>query len=85
MFGAVLSRCDNTAPDSLVLCIIHPNKFSSPAMQYGIEMESVALTKYVEYQQCNGHPNLAVCPSGFFVSTSHSIIGVCLDGAVHNS
>ena len=53
-------------------------------MQYGIEMESVALSKYVEYQQCNGHPNLAVYPSSFFVSTSQSIIGICLDGAVYD-
>ena len=71
MFGSVLSRRDNSPPDSLVLRIMQPKQFSSPATHYGIEMESVALSKYVEYQQCNGHPALAVCPPGFFVSMSH--------------
>ena len=84
MFGAVLSLRDNTPPDSLVLRIMQPKQFSSPATKYGIEMESVALSKYVEYQQCNGHPDLAVCPSGFFVSKLHSFLGTSPDGAVYD-
>lgn len=47
LFGQVLSRWVDTPPDNLVLRIIQPKKFSTPATRYGIENERAALEKYV--------------------------------------
>jgi hypothetical protein len=63
MFGHVLSRRVDT-PDNLVLRIIEPKTFSTPATRYGIENEQVALEKYTTYQRNNGHPHITVSPSG---------------------
>ena len=59
LFGTVLSHRDT----SLVLRIVQPKQFSTAATQHGIEMEPIAVAKYVEYQHNNGHPNLSVCSS----------------------
>ena len=47
-------------------------------------MEPIAISKYVEYQKSNGHPDLTVCASGFIVSTSHPFLGASPDGAVYD-
>ena len=47
-------------------------------------MEPVAICKYVEYQQSNGHPDLTVCASGFIVYTPHPFLGASPDGAVYD-
>ena len=47
-------------------------------------MEPIAISKYVEYQQSNGHPDLTVCASGFIVSTQHPFLGASPDGAVYD-
>ena len=71
LFGIVLPHRDTTPPDNLVLHIhvLQPKNFSSQATQHGIEMEPLAISKYREYQQSNGHPDLTVCASGFIVNT----------------
>ena len=60
IFGPVLSRRVDTPPDNLVLRIIQPKKFSTPATRYGIENEQVALENYTTYQRTNGHPDIIV-------------------------
>ena len=47
-------------------------------------MEPLAISKYREYQQSNGHPDLTVCASGFIVNTAHPILGASPDGAVYD-
>ena len=84
LFGSVLSRRDNTPPDALVMRIIQPKQFSSAATQHGIEMEPVAITRYMKHQHSNGHPDLCVCSAGFFVSTSHPFLGASPDGSVYD-
>ena len=84
LFGAVLTRRADTPPDSLVLRIIQPRSFSTPAIQYGIENEQVALKEYVAYRQAHGHPHLTVSPSGFLISTMHPFLGASPDGVVHD-
>ena len=84
LFGMILTRRVDTPPDSLVLRIIQPKNFSTPATQYGIENEQVALKEYVAYQQAHGHPDLTVSPSGFLVSATHPFLGASPDGAVYD-
>ena len=50
-FGEILHRRRDTPPDRLVLSILMPRKFSSPATTWGIENESRAIQAYIEHKQ----------------------------------
>ena len=57
LFGAVLSRKPNTPPDNLVLRIIQPKHFSTPATRYvqymyGIKKEEYAVKEYASLYVC---------------------------------
>ena len=84
LFGAVLSRRENTSPDSLVMHILQPKKFFSHATEYGGQTEQIAISKYIEHQHANGHPNLTVSPCGLFVCLLHPFLGASPDGAVYD-
>lgn len=84
LFGSVLSRRADTPPDNLVLRIIQPKSFSTPATRHGIENEPVAIENYISYQQSNGHPEIAVSPTGFYISVEHPFLGASPDGAVYD-
>ena len=84
IFGAILSRKESTPPDNLVLRILQPKNFTSPATSYGIEMEHVAVKAYVTYQERHGHPNITVTKCGFHISNTHPFLGASPDGAVYD-
>ena len=84
MFGTVLERKPDTPPDSLVLRILQPKQFTSPATEWGKTHESIAITEYVKYQHSHGHPSLTVTPVGFHISLSHPYLGASPDGAVYD-
>ena len=46
-FGEILHRRKDTPPDRLVLSILNPRTFSSPATTWGIEHEAMAIQAYV--------------------------------------
>ena len=83
-FGAILRRKSDTAPDSLVLCIIQPKNISTAAIQYGIKNEQIALKEYVAYQQMHSHPHLSVSPTRFYINKGCPFLGVSPDGAVYD-
>ena len=62
LFGQVLHRHADTPLDTLVLCIIEPKQFISPATEYGKKYESTALE---EYKVCREHRDITVCSAGF--------------------
>jgi hypothetical protein len=84
IFGHVLSRRADTPPDNLVLRIIQPRSFSTPATKYGIENEQVALKKYIACQKAEGHPDIVVSPSGFHICAEHPFLGASPDGSVYD-
>ena len=47
LFGSILQRRSDTPPDSLVLKIFQPNKFTSAATEWGNTHESVAIAEYI--------------------------------------
>ena len=77
LFGHILRRRSDTPPDSLVLRILQPKQFSTPATSWGITHEPLAITKYTEYQHEQGHDGLIVAPSGFLISKTHPFLGAC--------
>ena len=83
-FGAVISRKPDTPPDKLVLQILRPTNFTSPAIQYGIQHEKLAVDAYVDYQQHNGHPDILVTQSGFIVNPLYPFLGASPDGTVYD-
>lgn len=83
-FGTIYTRRPTTAPDNLVLRIIQPRNFSSPATQYGIDNEQNAIHEYIAYRQSHGHPQLSVSPSRFLISSEHPFLGASPDGAVYD-
>ena len=83
LLGAVLSHRNTTPPDSLVLRIIQPKSFCTPAT-YGIEKEQHAIKEYIAHQHRQGHPNLVVSPSGVIVNPKYYCLGTSPDGAVYD-
>lgn len=84
LFGAILSRRLTTPPDSLVLRIIQPKCFSTPATAYGIEHEMPALQAYTTHQLMNGHSNMVVTASGFHINPDYPFLGASPDGSVYD-
>ena len=84
MFGTILRRKPDTPPDNLVLRILQPKNFTSPATEWGKTQESVAMKSYVQYQHSNGHSSLTVTPVGFHISLTHPYLGASPDGAVYD-
>ena len=84
LFGAVLSRKPDTPPDSLVLRIVQPKSFSTPAITYGVEKEKCAIKEYISYQHSIGHKDLFVTPSGVIINPHFSFLGASPDGAVYD-
>ena len=63
-----------TPPDKLVLRLLYPRDISTPAIEWGIEHEKVALDA----------ENLTVCPYGFLVCQNHPFLGCSPDGGVYD-
>ena len=84
LFGQVLQCKEQTPPDSLVLQILQPKQFSTPATQWGISCESHAREQYIQYQLTCGKDGLVVAPAGFLISKSHPFLGASPDGAVYD-
>ena len=70
-FGAVLSQKDATPPDKLVMQIIQPRSFSTPATRHGIENEKHAISAYLSHQLSNGHPDIVVGESGVIINQAY--------------
>lgn len=83
-FGEILHRRMDTPPDRLVLSILKPRKFSSPAITWGIDNEPMAIQKYVDHQHSCGKSGLTVGPSGFFVCEEYPFLGATPDGTVYD-
>ena len=83
-FGEILHRRRDTPPDRLVLSILMPRKFSSPATTWGIENESRAIQAYIEHKQSCGISELTVGPCGFFICDNYPFLGATPDGTVYD-
>ena len=83
-FGEILHRRMDTPPDRLVLSILKPRRFSSPATTWGIENEAVAIQKYIDHQHSCGANELTVGPCGFIVCEQYPFLGATPDGTVYD-
>lgn len=84
LFGHVLRRRSDTPPDSLVLSMLQPKQFHTPATSWGVTHEPLAIAEYTEYQHNHGHEGLVVVPSGFLISNTHPFLGASPDGSVYD-
>ena len=84
LFGQFLQCKEQTPPDSLVLQILQPKQFSTPATQWGISNESRAQQEYIQHQLTCGKDRLVVAPTGFFISKSHPFLSASPDSAVYD-
>lgn len=83
-FGEVFRRKIVTPPDALVVRLLQQQKISSPAIEWGVKHESIAIEQYVKYQHSSGHPDLSVSAVGFHVCPSHPCLGASPDGGVYD-
>ena len=60
--------------------LIKPRQFMTPAIEWGIKNEALAIQAYTQHQQCNGHDGLTVCKVGFHVSRSRPLLDASPDG-----
>ena len=81
ILGHILSRRADTPPDNVV---IQPRIVWTPATKYGIENEQVALKKYIACLTAEGHPDIAVSPSGFHICAEHPFLGALPEGSVYD-
>ena len=79
-----MRRRTGTPPDSLVLRILESKRFTSAALEWGIQNEPIAIRKYVEMQHDQCHNGLTAFPSGFIISESYSFLGATPDGSVYD-
>lgn len=84
LFGCVVSRKPTTPPHSLVMRIIQPKHFSTPATEYGIEKEECATREYVTHQRNHGHSEIIVTASGVIINPLWSFLGASPDGAIYD-
>ena len=83
-FGDILHRRSTTPPDALVLSILQPKSFSSPATNWGVQKEPLAIEAYITYQHEQGKAGLTVGPCGIIVSESYPFLGATPDGTVYD-
>lgn len=79
LFGSVLSHKPSTPPDNLVLRIIQPRTFSTPATAYGLTNEKIAIQEYQKRNQ-----DSIVSSSGVIINPNCCFLGASPDGAVYN-
>ena len=84
LFGSVLSCRPDTPPDSLVLRILEPKKFTSTSTKYGIDYEKTDIKLYTDYQQSHGHPGLIVSSCGFVINREFLFLGATPDASVYD-
>ncbi|KAF2888540.1 hypothetical protein ILUMI_17633, partial [Ignelater luminosus] len=75
-FGAVIRRRPSTSCDSLVRRILGRTYFTSPAIEYGLRNESVALQKFTE------KTGKIVNQCGLLVDLEHGFLGASPDGNI---
>ena len=85
VFGKVYKRLPSTPPDSLVKELLHPQQFSTKAMEWGRQHEPVALKAYVEHQLSVGLAGLLAVNAGFVVCEKHPCIAGCICKRSHFS
>ena len=84
MFGKVVHRLPSTPPDNLVANLLNPQRFKTPATEWGKQQESAALKMYVESQLEMGHTGLLVEEAGFVVCEQHPFLGASPDAYVND-
>lgn len=84
LFGEIYHCKPDTRPDALVLQLLKPRQFMTPAVEWGVKNEALAIQAYIQHQQCNGDDGLTVCKVGFHVSRSHPFLGASPDGGVYD-
>ena len=84
-FRAVLHTKIDEPSISLIKEVCYPasgRKYLTAAMQWGIQHEKDAIKAYVSMQKRDGHDNVIVAKSGFYVSSSHPFVGASPDSFV---
>ncbi|KAF2882522.1 hypothetical protein ILUMI_23658 [Ignelater luminosus] len=76
-FGAVIRRRPSTSCDALVRRILGRTYFTSPAIEYGLRNESVALQKFTE------KTGKIVNQCGLLVDLEHGFLGASPDGIIN--
>ena len=84
IFGDIIHRRPETAPDNLVKRILQQKRFFSVQTEWCINKEEEALQSYIDYQNKNGHVGLTVYKIGFLVMENHPHIGASPDGDVYD-
>jgi hypothetical protein len=74
-FGRIFHMLPSTPPDCLVKQLLHPQKFSTKATEWGKQHEPIAFDKHVEHQIRNGHTGLVAAKSGFVVCEEYPFLG----------
>ena len=83
-FGEISNRRVTTPPDRLVRNLFQYKV--RPRVPYqckvGLEMEPVIISKYIEYQNINGHGGITVKEKGFVIDRENPVLAASVDGEV---
>ena len=75
VFGRVLHMLPSTPPDAFVKSQNSPKHFRSPALDWGIDNEAIALSQYVDYQHTLGNQGLVITRAGFVICEENPFLG----------
>ena len=83
-FGEISNRRVTTPPDRLVRDLFQYKVRPSVPYQckVGLEMEPVIISKYIEYQNINGHGGITVKEKGLVIDKKNPVLAASVDGEV---
>ena len=83
-FGEISNRRVTTPPDRLVRDLFQYKVRPSVPYQckVGLEMEPVIISKYIEYQNINGHGGITVKEKGLVIDKENPVLAASVDGEV---
>ena len=83
-FGQILHQTRETPPHWIVLSILKPRTFTSPATKWGVQNEAKAIEAYKKHQHEQEKTELIVGPCGFLVCEHYQFLGATPDGTVYD-
>ena len=74
----------STPPDAFVKSLLSPKHFRSPALDWGIDNEGIALSQYGDYQHTLGNQDLVITRAGFVICEEYPFLGASPDAYIYD-
>jgi hypothetical protein len=80
--GRILKRIPSIYPSSILKSLFQNSTLKTASVVMGKEQEPLILTRYLQHQRAQGHPNIALTNAGFLVDRELGWLGASPDAVV---